>query len=589
VPRWLFKRGLACIVVLLFDTALAAEPVRLNSLVSEILQANSPAAPIKFDRGADGWIFVRESGDATLRVDNRAVKASAPREFICFVTNGQHTLEFQGHAGKVSVRAIPELMHCGLGFDPVIASYGSYDLEFLAKDILPNITTIVVPQNKQLAAPLIEDWHARGKRFIAEVGVDSQAKTADEHAAFWNGLYEKSPFLDGILINEFIVNRPVVEWAVLDVDRLARMDAERKQYDAFDAAFPKLRKDKIQYAYIGGSGKKLNQEIIGTNFIRTILKTGNRVALERYLHEMSSEQGSQEALQLFIDGIKDWASKEPGVVPQMVITFGLFSMPPGGLNKQPNVDYHVWMDRQMNLISNHPMFAGVAGINWWTSLLADEETVRFVGKLYRHYGLEGKTNLYTSDPLFLTHLQNADFEKGTNSWTLKSGQPGSIEARSFPRYGRIEGRYMGLGRPADPEHIGDTFLWMRRSARGPNTFSQNIKDLKPGRLYSLKMFSCDYNDLVKPMAKKKEEAEPFVGIVDIEGVEMDEKRSFTEMYSSNPEPKIPIWITYHWKVFRATNTTARLSISDWPIAPDTDTEFGQEQAFNFLELQPYHE
>ena len=67
----------------------------------------------------------------------------------------------------------------------------------------------------------------------------------------------------------------------------------------------------------------------------------------------------------------------------------------------------------------------------------------------------------------------------------------------------------------------------------------------------MKMFSCDYNDLVNPKAKKLEEANKFTGTVVIEGVDVDAKRSFTEMYASSPEPKIPVWITYHWKVFRA--------------------------------------
>jgi hypothetical protein len=65
---------------------------------------------------------------------------------------------------------------------------------------------------------------------------------------------------------------------------------------------------------------------------------------------MSSEAGSRNALQAFLDGLADWEAKEPGVKKQVVITFGLFSRPPGGINKQPNVDYHVWMDQQMNLV-----------------------------------------------------------------------------------------------------------------------------------------------------------------------------------------------------------------------------------------------
>src|SRR5207249_1056322 len=83
-----------------------------------------------------------------------------------------------------------------------------------------------------------------------------------------------------------------------------------------------------------------------------------------------------------------------------------------------------------------------------------------------------------------------------------------IAVKKFPRYGRIEGRFMGLGRPADPEHIGDTFLWMKRSDKGPNTFSQTIKHLQPGRLYSMKMFSCDYDDLMNRIKKQRKWKKP---------------------------------------------------------------------------------
>jgi len=582
----------------------------LNNLVSVLLEASSvsqSSKPLTLTRSHDGWVFISVAckGKGTVRVVlDREPGAVTVRdgdgdsEAMRHVTKGEHTIrvecEDKSSVEKLVVKAIPELMHCGLGFNPEIKSYGVYDMDFLKADILPNITTLIVPSSIQLSQSVIDDWHRQGKKFVAEVGINSEAKTAEEHASFWNSFYSKAPFLDGIIINEFIVNRPVVEWAALTPERLGRMERERKQYEAYGEAIRKLRtdernKNKMLYAYVGGSGKKLNQEIIGTNFVRTIIDSGYRVALERYLHEMSSEQGSKDALQAFVDGIADWEAKEPGVKQQMVIAFGLFSMPPGGINKQPNVDYHVWMDQQMNLVANHPTLSGIGGLEWWTSLLADEETVRFVGKLYRHYAIEGKTNLLTRDPLFLTHIQNADFEKGTEGWTLRPADEGSIAAKSFPRYGRIEGRYMGLGRPADPEHIGDTFLWVKRSAKGPNTFSQTVKGLEPGRLYSMKMFTCDYNDLVSPKAKKREEANRFIGSVAIEGVEVDAKRSFAEMYSSSPEPKIPVWITYHWKVFRANGATAKLVVSDWQSEKEAGDTFGQEQTFNFLEIEPYWE
>jgi hypothetical protein len=589
---------------------LPSQERKLNNLVSELLHVSSvsnSSKPFAFTRSNDGWIFVsstcdgKGTGTVRLVLDNEpdtmiVHNGKGSREAMCYVTRGAHALRMESE-GDISldtlvVKAIPELIHCGLGFNPEIKSYGVYNMEFLKRDVLPNVTTLIVRGNIQLSQPVIDDWHRQGKRFIEEVGIDSQCKTAEDHFKFWSSLYDKSPFLDGMIINEFIVNNPLTK--PISPERQERAQEEKQRYEIYGKAIKKLRADdrhtnKTAYAYFGGSGKRLNQDIIGTNFIRTIIECGYRIALERYLHEMSSEKGSRDALEAFVDGVADWEAKEPGAKQQMVIAFGLFSMPPGSINKQPNDDFHVWMDQQMNLTANHPALSGIGGLEWWTSVLADEETVRFVGKLYRHYGIEGKTEMLTRDPLFLMHIQNPDFEKGTDGWTLHPAEEGSIAVKSFPRYGRIEGRYMGLGRPADPEHIGDTFLWMKRSEKGPNSFSQTIKDLQPGRLYSMKMFSCDYNDLVNPRVRKLEEVTKFTGSVVLEGVEVDLKRSFTEMYSSNPEPKIPVWITYHWKVFRAKGTTARLTVSDWSGAKEPGDTFGQEQTFNFLEIQPYWE
>jgi hypothetical protein len=586
-----------------------------NNLVTELFSASriaEPRAEFPFRRAHDGWIFLsagfKGAGTATCTLDRASgqnpVIASEARagqrvEAVRYIARGEHRLRIECTGSlrldQLVVRAIPELIHCGLGFDPAIRSYGRYDLEFLKKDILPNVTTLIVPPNIQLPPSVIDRWHSQGKRLIGEVGIDGRAETAQEHCTYWTSFLDKAPFLDGVIVNEFIVNNPSTQaGATLGPERRARREREQQRYRVYQEAIQKLRadtryKDKSFYAYVGGSGKKLNQEIIGPTFIRTLIDSHCRIALERYLHEMSSEKGAQQALDTFVEGVGDWETKEPGVKKQMVLVLGLFSMPPGGLNKLPNVDYHVWMDQQMNVVANHPLLADIGGLEWWTSLQADEETVRFVGKLYRHYAIEGRRNRLTRDPLFMSHLRNADFENGLEGWTVQQAEAGTIRARSFPRYGRIEGRFMGLGRPADPEHIGDTFLWMKRSVKGPNTFSQMIKDLEVGRLYSMKMFSCDYQELVHPKAKTRDEATPFTGQVVLEGVEVDPKRSFREMYASNPEPRIPVWITYHWTVFRAKRPTAKLIVSDWPSDKEASGAFGQEQTFNFLEIQPYHE
>lgn len=588
---------------------------KLNNLVSELLRVSSTSKPdnsFAFTRAKAGWIFISAAykGNGVVKivldpatggdvVIDHAADQGDRDERVRYISEGDHQIQVQCEGDivveELVVKAIPELIHCGLGFDPAIKSYGRYDMDFLKQDVLPNVTTFIVPHNIALSQSAIDAWHRQGKKFVAEVGIYGQAKTANDHFRYWTGFYDRAPFLDGIIINEFIVNTPATRPdATIGPELQQRIDRERARHRMYEEAFQKMRADdrfksKLLYAYVGGSGKKLNQEMIGPTFVRTLIECGNRIALERYLFEVSSEEASADALQTFIEGIADWEAKEPGAKEHMILTFGLFSMPPGGINKLPNVDYHVWMDQQMNVVANHPQMTNLGGLEWWTSLQADEETVRFVGKLYRHYAIEGKTTMLTKDSLFLNHIQNADFEKGTEGWTLEPADEGAVTAKSFPRYGRIEGRYMGLGCPADPEHIGDTFLWMKRSPRGPNRFSQTIKNLEPGRLYSLKMFSCDYNDLISPQAKTIDEANEFMGRVTVEGAEVDAKRSFAEMYSSSPEPPIPVWITYHWQVFRAVKPTATLIVSDWPDDTKSSGPFGQEQTFNFLEIQPYHE
>ena len=276
----------------------------------------------------------------------------------------------------------------------------------------------------------------------------------------------------------------------------------------------------------------------------------------------------------------------------MVIAFGLFSMPPFGLNKLPNVDYHVWMDQQMHVVATDPVMAGMGGLEWWTTALADEQTVRFVGKLYRHYAIEGKTDLLTRDPLFLTHLENADFEQGTAGWEVHAAEAASIQPKSFPRYGHIQMRFMGQNRPPDPEHIGDTFLLMKRSPKGAEHVFADDQASRAGPALFVRDALLRLSGPAAPQTENAGAGEQIRGNRDARR-RRDRSRSdrSERCIPPAPEPRMPtpIWITYHWTIFRAKGPTAKLTVSDWPPKSEPQGAFGQEQIFNFLELQPYHE
>ena len=140
------------------------------NVVSELLSVSSvstPGSSFTFERPSEGWVFIsaacKGNGRVNIVVDDASKRDAVvvtgadggkDAEIVRYVPKGQRRLrvECSGEArvGRLEVTAIPELIHCGLGFDPAIKSYGRYDMKFLEKDILPNVTTLIVPHNISL-------------------------------------------------------------------------------------------------------------------------------------------------------------------------------------------------------------------------------------------------------------------------------------------------------------------------------------------------------------------------------------------------------------------------------------------------------
>jgi len=263
----------------------------------------------------------------------------------------------------------------------------------------------------------------------------------------------------------------------------------------------------------------------------------------------------------------------PGIENNMIYCLGLFSTPPMSLNVNPGVNFKVWMDMYVNMMANEPAFKDMRGFMWWTSGYADEETIRWLGKLFRHYAIEGKTEMLSNDPYILNHIQNPDFNAGTTGWTLTLAEPGSIQAKSYSGYGALQGRVSWSSE-------GDNFLSMTRSSAGPNIFSQQITNLQTNRMYSMKMFTFDYADLVGGATN----TDTFVVKIEIDNVDVDAAKSFQHVTGSRAKG-----VNYHWVVFRALGTTATLSVSDWESDIVPGGPIGQELIYNFIEIQPYLE
>ena len=137
-----------------------------------------------------------------------------------------------------------------------------------------------------------------------------------------------------------------------------------------------------------------------------------------------------------------------------------------------------------------------------------------------------------------------------------------------------------LGRYVSPKS-GNSYLWTKRQAAKPNKISQEIKNLEPCKLYSLKLVAADYPNIAGGKVEKKR----LTTSIDIDNVVILPEK--TVLSDVNIIGKA--WLNYHRLIFRAKGPTARLTISDWKDDKTPGGPIAQEILYNFIEVQPYIE
>jgi hypothetical protein len=555
----------------------------LNNFVTELLNVRPGAGSeqrYKFWNPRDGWVFIAssaqvgEGGQLRLTLDGARPEdalilqdsgGSAVAEAMRELPAGDHTLRLEQSGTcrpqRLIVRAIPEMVFCKFGYDPHMKPYGPYDWSFLKRNVCPHVTTIVGSGER---APATE-WRQEGRKWIFEcplLGTSGKPVAVEDVEQEWlTRASDPACKPDGIIVDEF--------------------GSENDNYPVWEEALRRLHRNPgfqglSFYPYSGSlwEGKD------ATRFLRTVLEYGDKFAWERYLEEQPTESKAREVLkEMLSDEMPAWEKALPGCVRDMIVCFSYLCAPPESQNIYPNVHYKAWMDMQYRWLANDPSFWGVAGVMEYTCGYADEEAVRWAARLYRHYCIEGNTQPLCRDPYIQAHIENGDFADGLTCWQVEPAGADSITAGSMAGYSWLEGRY-------PQTTVGDTFLLMRRSAAKPNVVSQTIKGLVPGRLYSLKMFTGDHQDL----SVKEQHAVS----ISIEGVQVIRRKSFQFVYPNlsghlwgRYDQPGKAWMNFYFEVFRAQGSEALLRISDWKSPQDPGGRNGQELMFNFVEVEPY--
>jgi len=600
----------------------------LNNLVAELLNVQTPQKEADkeyaFKNPRDGWVFLSVTAPAggfdkmVLSIDpvpsgeEAAVYGIArgdTLEAMRQLPAGDYKLSVQcegaGRPTAAIVRAIPELVYTGLGYDcgtradkscPWLKSYGPYTYEYIEKvGLIENLNVMLERAARPENVRGMKDWRKQGKKvltasFISWLTRQAQPVTADAAFADWSKYGFQGPGYHGTLMSEF-----------------GGGPHHAKEYPAFTEAVKRLGaepkfKGRVFYPYTSG----MYAGELSRAFLQALIDAGYKWAEEPYLEERPSEEAAREYMNADLRRrMLRYQDAFPDSARHMIMNLGYMSIPHESLDNNPGVDYKVFLDMQMHLIANDPAYFGIYGVSWYHSAYADEEVMRWSAKLNRHYCIEGKRDRLTNDPYMLPHIKNGDFDDGLAGWELEPAEEESIAAGQALGYGHLQGRFR-------TQEEGNHFVVTRRSDKAPNRFSQQIRKLTPGRLYSLRMLITDYGDL---MGRKSVEKSHDVSVA-VDGVELLPEKSFREVLDGVellPEKSFrevfgcmhsygglsrgnPLYMTYQRIVFRATSESAKLVISDWAIAPSTGSgqaapggPAGQQLAFNFIQIQPYLE
>lgn len=559
--------------VFVFCTA-SAEAERLNNLVTELAHADalqSDMAALQFDNQRDGWVLIRvgkpDGREPKARVGHmpsplvwRQNPETGALEAMVKLPADPHQLLIENAQGlRLDVRAIPEIAYCYYPTKPHIASYGPYNWAYMKKYVLPDVNTIVTRSDVDQGQ--FAQWAREGRQWLSNAslpGLSSETPPPpDEVYAYWaENPVVTEPGFGGLIVDEFI-------------------GASEGHYAAWANAWGRLHDTpgfagKTFYAWCGN----MWDEPHSLAFAKKLMQKGDLFVWEQYLREGRDEQDARERIDKCKSEFAKWKRELPGVEKKMVLCLGYLSAPPESLNLNPAADYHVYLDMQFHALATDPEFDGVYGVMEYMADYADEESLRYAQKLFRHYCIEGNTTRLNNDPYVLPHLQNADFADGFDHWRAEPAAEGSMEPREMKGFSWLQGRY-----PQTKQ--GDTFCWMKRSGGTPNKISQTLQQLTPGRLYSVKAIAADPARLGMEKVTQLN--------IEVAGAEAVPQFGFSFPYPSCYSHEVkpysssrPAWFTFHRAVFRASSPTAELTISD-------NGDPSAETAFNFVEVQPFVE
>ena len=473
---------------------------KLNNLVTEVLSANLDGkgfSGVFHTTRDDGWIHVKVTakGPFDLSVDGVKILdswADADEVFRFLPQAGAHRLSVSGPArGAVSVKQIPDVLVSPTCFDSYVDTIPSYGWSFFKRHVMRNATSF--EHGRHIPVEHRAEFFATGARmFAAEVHINKPPFTSGNPAEFSKGIVENPGMTmaesAGTAIDESYFGQ--TKRLNLYVDGMRQFVSDYygdKIVDSFIVdrpALPGSDREAIAWAVNASYGRgKIFTEIYCQS-------KPTEAEAKAYFDDYAGEL--LRSLRRKRDGLPFY----PGAADDFAIYLGNFTqIPTLSLWHHPQMDYKYFLDMQFHALANDPTFDGLAHTGVWGMYYADDEMYRWTFMLTRHYCIEGNKEMLSSRyglKYLPSILENGDFNESFNGWKVE----GKATRETIYKFAeKAEKRWCGKS--------GDTFAVLAKEPGATTRLSQTLKNLVPGRRYSLDVVCFNAKDArenaVRPM------------------------------------------------------------------------------------------
>ena len=533
---------------------------RLNTLVRELLNEEvvSDDVDYSFSVAKASCVFLSmPKNGATVELDGRIVIDGAAlngETFRC-VAAGRHAVKVLGGCGaRFIARKVPELFADSACQNSFVRENGDYNWEFSEKYVFPAMmgqTRGSIPQDK------ISLLKRRGGVWIEAPHVTGCKDRNEFLKCIQCAPGMTKPYFDGIECDELFFTNP---------SQFVEYSKALKAFCLEDIG------DRLIFTCAVGipCTPGADQEFVSA--CANASRGRGRVIYEIYCRTKPTEAEARAYFEDYLKGsVKAYAALYPGAFDSLGVFLANFNqIPLISVHHHPEVDIKYFLDMQLNLIANDSAFEGLGSLSYWSCYYADREFFRWSMALARHYCVEGRTDMLSDKfgyRYLPGHLANGDFRDGLTGWKVE----GAVSSAKIKGLGEnLERRWYSGG-------IGDDFALFKKQPGGKARLSQRVKGLEPGRLYCLQ--GCVFD--AKAAREGRSAGYAALNLM-IDGVEIDEKKSWRHIdkrvTKSKPTPVVNLVHT----VFRATGAEAIVSISN-AAAPD-----GSELGANYISITPYY-